>query len=293
LKKQAEEGLLPEHWRVHSIPAFSDKAYTINLNSSIKAIDKSLIFKFPKGTLWKSRYSATTEAELRASLKVSDESEWQGDFQQNPVPPDGFLYQRRYDYIYEDDELPKDAKGVIYTDPNLAKKSKGDKTCIISYLYSAETDLFYVVDLCLKSFSSSNELLAKTLTFKTSRIRFVGMDGHVNQESIWTNNIRNFCRINNFPYPPVRYCRYKVDECSKNLQLAWNEGKVKIARSVAESKDGIGLLEQIYAFAGKKANKSDDAADAIICVNELIHEMRLVRQKSRRRSAVIIKESIF
>lgn len=285
LKEEQKQGILPKSWNVYSIPAWSEKKY------SITAGDKS--YKFPKGSLWSSRFPARTETELRDMLSVADESEWQGDFQQNPVPPDGFLFNRRFDIEYADEELPADARGVIYTDPNLAKKGKGDATCIMKLLYSPEKDLYYIPALYLQSFSASDDLLTKTLLLKDNRVKAVGMDGNVGQESVWSNNVKLYSRIHKIAYSPVQYCHYRVDELTKNAQLLWEAGKIKIARSVIESKEGIKFLEQLYAFSGKKAKRPDDGPDAFICSVELIHERRLVRRKAVRRQVSVITETMF
>lgn len=293
LKKEQEDGLLPAHWHVYSIPAWSEHKYVLSVEARNGSIRLTQRFKFPKGSLWASRYIAHSEDDLRLRLKVSDESEWQGDFQQNPVPPDGFLFQRRYDIAYEDKDLPSDARGVVYVDPNLSLKSKGDYTCIIEYLYSPSTEYYYIANLVLKSFSDSNDLLKQTFGMKSPRVVAVGMDGHVSQESTWRNNIRNFTRLNGLPSSPVQFCRYKVDEVAKNFQLVWNSGKVLISRRLLDTADGRRFLEQLYAFAGKRANRHDDGPDAAICVNELIHERHIVRRKSANKGVSIIKESTF
>lgn len=289
LKLEQEQGVLPDYWHIYSIPAFSELAYSIILRFG----KENKTFKFPKGVLWANRFHAKTETELKAELKVGDESEWQGDFQQNPVPPDGFLFERRFDIKYSDEDLPKDARGVIYVDPNLAKKSKGDSTCIMKLLYSPTNDLYYIPAMFLRSFSDSNDLLLKTLQLKDARVRAIGMDGHVGQESIWTNNIRQFCKIYRIEYSPVQYCRYKVDEIAKNTQLVWSGGKFRIAKSILDSHEGKRLLEQLYSFAGKKAGRPDDGPDAMICAMELIHERRLARPKANSRPMLIIKETTF
>ena len=306
LKKEQEQGVLPTNWHVYSIPAFSDFSYSFHHGNGRIPADSD-IFKFPKGSLWKSRFPARSEAELREMLGAADESEWQGDFQQNPVPPDGLLFKRRTEVMYDDEALPADARGVIYVDPNLAKKQKGDFTCGLKFLYSPTTNYFYIADMVLESTTDSDVLLTKILLMKDSRVRALGMDGNVSQESSWTNNIRQYCRIHSIPFPPIEYKRYKVDELSKNAELLWSAGRILIARSLferkvrksdmptADSHSSVAevFLKQIYAFAGKKAGKKDDCPDSMICNIEFIHERNLARPKSTRRATSVITEKIF
>jgi len=262
------EGILPDHFHVHVFKAFENKP------------------------LWPERFPAKSEDELRRMLKVSDDHEWYAEFQQTPTPPDGFIF-RRLSPLPTYSILPDDAKGVIYCDPNLAKKGRGDTTAIISLLYSPSTDKYYVSSVVCRSFSDSNALLSCVLNIKSQRHRAIGFDGHVNQESTWTNNIRNYCRLHNIPYPFVTYCRYHTDELAKNIQGVWNEGRILLPDNITSTDDGKRFLTQIFAFAGKKANLQDDAPDALICAFELLHERKLVRTSSPSRLISIIKETIF
>lgn len=232
-----------------------------------------------KKPLWRERFPAKTEAELRKMLKVADEAEWQAEFQQTPTPPDGLIF-KRLSPLPTFTALPADAKGVVYCDPNLAKKGRGDSTAIVSLLYSASTDKYYVEMPVCRSFSGSNSLLEEVLKFKSNRHRAVGFDGNVNQESTWTNNVRNFCKINNTPFPFIVYCRYKTDELAKNIQGEWEEGRILLPEQITSTDDGKRFLTQIFAFAGKKANLADDAPDALICAYELLHNRRLGKKSS-------------
>ncbi len=249
------EGLLSDHISVHIYKAWDAKP------------------------LWPERFPAKSEDELKSMLKVSDQSEWLAEFQQSPTPPDGFIFQRltplpTFSFI------PDDAKGVLYCDPNLAKKSRGDTTAIVSLLYSASNDKYYIEMPVCRSFSDSNKLLEEVLKLKTNKHRAIGFDGHVSQESTWSNNIRNYCKIKSIPFPYVIYCRYNVDELAKNIQGVWNEGRILLPDNIYNSDDGKRFLTQVFAFAGKKANLYDDAPDALICAFELLHERRLGKKYS-------------
>lgn len=276
LKVEKEQGVLPAHIKLYFFPAWNEKAK-----------------KLREKPLWFERFHAKSEAELRSMLNVADESEWQGDFQQKPIPPDGIIFKRRSNLTYNSKDLPRDARGVLYCDPNLSEKSKGDTTCIIQILYSPTEDRYFIPKIICRSFSGSNDLLSNLLNMKDERIRCIGMDGNVSQQSTWTNNVRNYSRIYGIPYPPIQYCRYNVDELTKNASLLWEDEKILFSNEALASKDGQTALTQIYSFAGKKARKTDDAPDALICGLELLFERHLVRRKSASRPISIIKESFF
>lgn len=254
LVKENEEGLLPNFYRINSFKAWNN---------------------YP---LWPERYPAKSEDELKKMLKVTDITEWLAEFQQTPTSPDGMIFKRLAP-LPEFYELPADARGVLYCDPNLAKKGRGDFTAITKLLYSPEQDSFYIADYVCKSFNDSNDLLNKYLQMKDERVRACGFDGHVNQESTWTNNIRNWCRVNKAPFPTIFYKRYHVDELAKNIQGLWSEGKIKIPAGMYSTKMGRLYLDQLFSFSGKKAGKKDDAPDSLICAYELLNERHLANKK--------------
>lgn len=264
LKQHQEQGILASHWHVHVYRAWGEY-----------------------GALWPEKYPAKTEAQLRAILQPADETEWQGDFQQNPVPPDGVIFSRSGYTTY--DELPDDVRGVVWVDPNLAKMGKGDRTAIVALGYSPTTHLYYVIRALMRSYSSSSKLLTDVLELKIDLGRTVvaiGWDGHVNQESTWTDHIRNWCSYNKHPFPRVEYRKYRVDELAKNAQGAWADGQILMPADFAKTVEGAAFMEQIFAFAGKRANRPDDAPDALICAFELLHERKLVRRSKGAGSPV-------
>lgn len=263
---QQKENLLPEHIRVYVFPAWSNGK-----------------------PLWKERYPAKSEEELRKMLEVADEGEWQGDFQQNPIPPEGIIFRRPGELpVWH--TLPDDARGVIYCDPNLAKKGRGDTTAIVSLLYSPSADRYFLSDFVCRSFADSNELLDVVLSMKKHYHRAIGFDGNVSQESTWTNLVRNWCWIRRQPFPRIEYCRYNVDELAKNMQGVWNEGRILLPEDITRSEEGKRFLGQFFSFQGKKANRKDDAADAMICAFELLHERRLGKRISSKFSPVTFRD---
>lgn len=268
LLQEQNDGILPAHIKVHVFKAFDRRP------------------------LWHERFPARSADELRQLLKVSDQAEWLAEFQQTPTAPDGFIFNR-LNPLPTYRELPPDARGVIYCDPNLAKKGRGDSTAIVSVLYSPNLDKYYVEMPVCRSFSDSNTLLDAVLKMRSNRTRAIGFDGHVNQESTWTNNVRNYCKINNIPYPPITYCRYNTDELAKNIQGSWNEGRILLPENISQTDDGKRFLTQIFAFAGKKAHLADDAPDALICAFELLHQRNLATPRSATRSKITVINEYF
>jgi hypothetical protein len=249
---QKNEGLLPDYWNIATFKAWTDE----------------------QGSLWQERYPAKTEEDLKAMLKVSDLHEWLADFQQEPAKPDGFIFERLTPTPIWD-EIPADARGVLYADPNCSLKGKGDTTAIVALLYSSATNYYYVANLICQSYSDADKLLTDYLEMKDHRVRYCGFDGHVAQESTWTNNVRSWCRLRNLPFPTIFYRRYNVDELSKNIQMAWRSGRILLPPSINSSQDGQAALKQLYSFRGKAAKKRDDFPDGLISAFELLHEFHL------------------
>lgn len=254
LLREQNDGILPDSWSVRVFPAWKNSR-----------------------PLWPERYPAQSEAELRVMLKPIDEAEWQADFQQNPTPPDGFIF-KRLSPLPTWSALPDDARGVRWCDPNLSLKGRGDSTAILSLLYSVQTGFFYIADVACRSFSDSNKLLESYYSGANSRILALGFDGAVNQESTWTNHVKNYARAKAQPLKRIEYRRYRADDLAKNIQGDWNEGKILLPPDLCETKDGKEFLTQIFAFAGKKAGLRDDAPDALICAYELICERKIYKK---------------
>lgn len=266
LLEEQEAGDLDKNWRVHVFDVWNEK----------------------KGEpLWIERFGRISIEELRERLRPRDHSDWSGNFRQKPLPPDGHIFPR--DHYDEYDHLPPDVRGVIYCDPNLALKGKGDKTAIVAYLYSPETDRFYLADFVLKSFSGSNALLDHVLNIRAGYapgvIIRVGFDGNVTQESTWTNNVRNWCRINQAPFPHIEYVRANVDLLAKNLQAAWQEGRVRFPLGMKQTEQGREAVDSLCTFAGKKAGRRDDFPDALINAHDLLCGTGFARPQSTSSSS--------
>ncbi|MHC1736876.1 MAG: hypothetical protein AB9882_02560 [Ignavibacteriaceae bacterium] len=234
---------------------------------------------FDKFPLWKEKYPCKTEAEMRALIKPLGEADWQANYQQNPVPPEGVFFKRENYHEYE--ALPDDARGVIYCDPNLSKKGLGNTTAIVAFLYSAKTDHYYVERARCKSFSDSNVLLDSILEMKSERIYGLAFDGNVTQESNWTNNVRNYCRINNIPFPRIEYMRFHVNELAKNTQMIYADNKILFPKHFSQAPEGETFLGQLFSFSGEKASGNDDAPDALICAVEYLHKRKITRGTSQ------------
>ena len=255
--KQDERGDLSPEWTVRTTPAWSDDT----------------------GSFWPERFPATSEAEMRRLLQPADDEEWNADFQQNPQPPAGRFFKSKHLQRFR--HMPARIRGVLYCDPNLSKKGKGDTTAILALFYDPEHDRYLIPYLRCKSYSDSNALLDDVLRPKTlfgHRLAAIGFDGNVTQESTWSNNVRNWCRQRGLPYPYIEWCRYNVDDLAKNAQGAWAEGKIAIAERVATSQEGQEAQRQISAFTGRKRPSArDDAPDALICAFELLHDRLTIR----------------
>lgn len=180
--------------------------------------------------------------------------------------------------------LPDDLFGVIYTDPNLAKKGEGDTTATSAVMYSYKTALYYLVDYRCTSFDNPSNLLKSVLDIKSAHkgITTIGFDGHVNQESNWSSHVRNYCLTNIVAPPIIQYKRYHVDALAKNAQWVWTENRVMLPHNIEETYEGQEYVLQLTTFAGKanSQSKKDDAPDSLICAIELFHETFTVPMKA-------------
>lgn len=274
LLKREQANTLPDDWHVNVYPAWTDE----------------------RGPLWPERFPAQSKRELREMLDPFDEEEWSGDYQQNPQPPSGRFFKRKH-YTTYSGEIPARARGILYCDPNLAKKGRGDTTAMLALFYDAAQDRFLVPYARCQSYDDSSQLLDDALTPKAKyrhRLVTVGFDGHVTQESTWTNNVRHWAKQNNAPYPQVTWCRYKVNDLAKNAQMAWQDRRIAFHAGFSETEEGQRFLTQVYAFSGKKkASGTDDAPDALICAFELIHDRLSVRPgQSEASDPIVIHDPI-
>lgn len=265
-----EHGVLPARWKAIKYPAWHNGK-----------------------PLWKEKYPARTQDELRAMLNPFDESEWQSEYMQNPTPPDGIIIERRY---YSERNPPATGlRGALYTDPNLSLKGKGDTTAMTALAFHAESGHFYILDALCRSYNNSNELLsdcARMYQIYSNILEVLAFDGNVNQESTWTNNVRNYERISGTPFRRIEYKHYNVDVLAKNFQSAWQDGKVHFPVGFAQSEHGAKYLQQLWKFKGKKSNRKDDAPDSLLSVFEVLHERRIVRVQRDYKASHILPSTL-
>lgn len=254
LKREHEKGVISENFEIHTWPAWDE-----NRN--------------PKN-IWHSKYPADSEKKLRKLMKPKDQYDWDGNFQQGPSAPSGDIYKR--ENYQEWKELPDDLVGVIWVDPNLSKKDKGDRTSIITYCYSAKIQKYIVPEMHMQSYSDSNNLLDEYFGLWLKWKRYLialGFDGNVNQESTWDNNVRQYARQRKVPLPTIEYRHYTVDNLVKNSESEWNKGNILFPPGFSQTEMGRRVINQITGFRGKKANNPDDAPDSMICAHELLVEL--------------------
>lgn len=255
LKTESEQGILSGSWSVHVYPSFANGQ-----------------------SIWMAKYPANTEAQARAHFKPYDDSEWSGDYQQNPVPPEGKIFKR---ILHTYKVLPPDAVGVMWCDPNLSKKGLGDSTAIGALLFSPSTKKYYLAEVSARSYSDPTKLLNDVLAVRrklSGRIATLGWDGNVSQESTWTALTNMWIEIQQQPYTRQEYRRYVVDYIYKTPAADWNSGNILVPEDVMATEEGREFMEHIFTFAGKAANLPDDGADLLISAYELIQEIGIPRR---------------
>jgi dsRNA-specific ribonuclease len=204
---------------------------------------------------------------------------------------EGLVFKRQYFKTF--DFIPSDAKGVIYCDPNLAKKGKGDTTAIVKMLYSPSRGKYYVtIDSVCKSMSQSDELIDGIVNLRNDeRCKAIGMDGNVNQESHWSEHVRHYFRERGISAPVIEFKNYHVDELTKNAEWAWNSGDILFDPAFDKTEDGERALNQLFTFAGKKnpqyrvvdrrkVQVKDDFPDGLICAIEFMYERGYARRRA-------------
>ncbi len=215
------------------------------------------------GSVWHHKYPAGSESEMRMLVKADDDVEW-AEAQCDPILKSGKWFPPEFVQFYTKDQLPSDAKGVGFCDPNLSEKGQGDTTAFGSLLFSRSQNKFFFTNLSCKSYDDSNDLLKDYFRVFSSRVPLLGMDGNVDQASSWKNNIKNFVRIYGIPYPHVDFCRYKVDDIVTPFSAIYKQGRVYFPKEFSETDEGEIFMNQLYTFTSKKDNKKDDAADFCI-----------------------------
>ncbi|MCA0270245.1 MAG: hypothetical protein LCH53_13660 [Bacteroidetes bacterium] len=268
LYRDYKDKQLDPSWRVERWPAWSDDG----------------------APLWPERFPATDMLALRTMLAPANEDEWQGDYLQNPQPPAGHVFKN--EHYREWDAIPPDARGVLYVDPNLSIKSKGDTTAMVALLFSPSRQQRYVAALRCRSYADSNDLLDDLAEIKGGiwgdRIVAVGMDGNVSQESTWTNHVRNWSRLSGRALPPIVWCRYHVDDLAKNTASWWASATILFPPGTRQSDEGARFINQVLAFRGKRtpSQQKDDAPDALVCADELLSTRGMARSPGGAIAAV-------
>lgn len=257
LLKRQDLGELDDHWHVHVYDAWNDET---------------------NAPLWPERFPATSAAELRAMLRPFDDADWWGNFRQRPRKRAGDIFPEAC--YAEWIEIPRDALGVMFCDPNLSLKDKGDTTAFGAALFSPSTQLYYLRDLHCQSYSDPNDLLDAYLSIKQTDIVRVGFDGNVSQEAQWTNHVYNWSRNRNRPAPWIEYRHYHVDLLTKNTESLYKGKRLRFPPGFKQTMHGRAFMAQVHAFRGKRVGRKDDAPDFLISVCELIHEAGIVKLPS-------------
>lgn len=191
-----------------------------------------------------------------------------------------YLFQ--WSYYQETSMIPDDVISVLYCDPNLALKSKGDKTAMTVIGFSFSTQLYYILATSLQSYSDPAQLVDTIVEIraKCPSIKAIGFDGNVTQESTWFHLLRSVSRQKRVVLPTIDFCKYSTDTLAKNAQLAWARKQIFFPVGFSSQPEHQEYLEQLRTFRTKKDGKPDDAPDSFICGFEFLHSRRFVRSKN-------------
>ena len=274
LKNDAETGLLDAKFEVYTFPAWGNYYDT---RGRFRVHQTGTV----AGPLWSARYPATSEDELKSMMASLDDEDWQGSQQQKPIKPKGMFFKTEHSSLWT--VLPPDCMGITWVDGNLAKKGKGDRTCMGAGLFSPTTQLYYGYGIRYKSYSDSNELLDDLRELWIS-IRGVGatligagMDGNVSQESHWSQHVENYCRLKGVLLPPIDFKRYDVGLMAKTAQLVWSSKQFLLPAAWYSEEERSDFHNDLFAFSGRKlAGRADDGPDWLVCAIQYLHECGLV-----------------
>lgn len=191
-----------------------------------------------------------------------------------------YLFQ--WNCYQETSSIPEDIISVLYCDPNLALKSKGDKTAITVIGFSFTTQWYYILATSLQSYSDPAQLVDTIVEIraKCPSIKAIGFDGNVTQESTWFHLLRSVSRQKRVVLPTIDFCKYSTDTFAKNAQLAWARRQIFFPEGFSIQVEHQEYLEQLRTFRTKKDGKPDDAPDSFICGFEFLHSRRFVRSKN-------------
>lgn len=268
-KTEYEAGELDAKLQVHTFPAWGKYRQ--------KNGRYSLLRGTRHGPLWPERFPAKSEAELRLMMGTSSDEDWLGGQQQQPIKPQGDFFRRSHWLTY--DKMPGDLVGITYVDPNLAKKSKGDRTCSAGLIYSYETQLAYVYRPRYRSYADSNDLLDDLVDLWrhmiSDGVRLIGaaMDGNVSQESHWSNHVANFAELRQMLMPPIDYTHFTVDQIAKLAQSYWAQDKILMPEQFPVREEQQHFQQDLHAFTGRKRpGVKDDAPDWLVCAVQYMTE---------------------
>ena len=173
---------------------------------------------------------------------------------------------------YEEGIIPDNIKGVIYCDPNLAKKNQGDTTAIVKV--GTDNNFIYIKEVYVKNTTKGKDLIDQILLMQDWDYRYIGFDGNMNQAGIWSEII-NLSGLEQELITAIEYKNYRTDELVKTAQYLWDSKKIIFPKGFKDTPMGEKFLEQVYAFQGKsntRRGQHDDAPDALCCAIQFLFE---------------------
>ncbi len=258
---EEERGILSSEFIMHRFPAWDENR------------------RGEKRSIWAQRFPAKSEDEMRAMCKPMDDHDWNGNFQGKPTEKSGDIFPDSY--YQEWQQLPKDLRAVIFTDPNCALKKKGDTTAITCLAFSVSMQKYFITAARCKSYSTSDDLISEFLSLRAGEkergvaVIAQAFDGNVSQESTWTNSLLNYSMLHQMPLPFIIFKKYTVDNLASVAENEWKAGKFLFPPGFRKTPEGKAYTDQVFKFRLKKAAKKDDAPDSLISALELMQEYHI------------------
>ncbi len=195
---------------------------------------------------WHERWQFKTEEEMRIALKVSH-SVWQGEYQQNPAPPEGDRFKRSDYRTYKD--LPPDVRGLIMCDPAYGTKACFKAAAVL--LFSAKTRRFYSPECFVRQCGWEEYFLGMYALYDRYRpyISFVGWESNFHQAQ-FLDFQRLFASTASRPRLPIRCIAVEgaKDWRIEKLETPYSMGDILFSEDFLSSRDGTEAIAQLIGF---------------------------------------------
>lgn len=228
---------------------------------------------------WHERYPFATEEKMREALGLS-KSVWMGEFRQKPQPPEGTRFRAEGWMKFE--QLPNDAKGIIWYDPALGMSS--DFKAMALLLYSPSLKKFLAPEAFCRKCSWETLFLGMYDMYNRYRnhILFIAWEKNFGQSKFYEfKNVYTSTR--GLPQLPIRFIDNEGEKFWRIEQLEhpYTLGNILFGPAFLSNPDGIEAQNQMIGYRGKKTEKQRlDYPDALASAYRILWPRAMEMGKS-------------